>query len=100
MFNDDVSEIPQSGCNVLNNPTTIYNYSNSTRRTYTNVGGKWIYSGNSPTSTQPVNAVCIDVTQLKSNAQFEPLFYLVAFILFVATILLFRWSVRGIIGRY
>lgn len=100
MFRDDVSDIPTTGCNVLNNQSVIYNYYNGVRSSYVQVGGKWLKNGETTYSYNPGSLVCIDVRTLNSNAAFEPFFYLTAFILFVATILLFRWSVRGIIGRY
>lgn len=100
MFSDDVSAIPSTGCNVLNNQTTLYNYYNGVRSSFVQVGGRWFKNGESTYSYNPNGLVCIDVSQLKSNAAFEPIFYSIAFMLFLTVILLFRWSVRGIIGRY
>lgn len=100
MFRDDVSAIPTTGCNVLNSQSSIYNYYNGIRQTFVQVGGKWIKNGETTYSYNPSGFVCIDVTSLNSNAAFEPIFYTIAFMLFIAAILLFRWSVRGIIGRF
>lgn len=100
MFKDDVSDIPTTGCNVLNSQSSIYNYYNGVRQTFVQIGGKWIKNGESSYTYTPSGLTCIDVSTLNSNAAFEPIFYAIAFMLFVAVIILFRWSVRGIIGRY
>lgn len=100
MFRDDVSDIPTTGCNVLNSQSSIYNYYNGIRQTFVQVGGKWIKSSESGYSYTPSGLICIDVNQLNSNAQFEPIFYAIAFMLFITVIVIFRWSIRGILGRY
>lgn len=99
-MNDDVSEIPSSGCNVLNSSTVIYNYNNNVRRTFTNVGGRWIYSGQSTNSTTPLNAVCIDVLSLNSNAQFEPIYHFISLSLVVLVCLMFFWVMKGLIYAF
>lgn len=80
-MSDDVSAIPTTGCNVLSSPTTLYNYSSSTRRTYIQVGGKWIYTSQSSYSTVPSGAQCIDIDVLSSRSEFYPIFIFIAFIL-------------------
>ena len=88
MFNDDVSAIPTTGCNVLNTNDTISNYSpdNYTRKTYIYRGGKWYLHRTE--------------SQTYGWAEFVPFFYGMAFVLFVCTILFVRWSVRGVLGRF
>lgn len=100
MFKDDVSDIPTTGCNVLNSQSSLYNYNNGVRQTFVQVGGKWIKTGENTYSYTPSGINCIDVSTLNSNAAFEPIFYAIAFMLFITVIIIFRWSVRGIIGRY
>lgn len=82
-MSDDVSAIPTSGCNVLNSPTTLYNYSNNSRKTFVQVGGKWIYTSQSSYSSLPSGYQCIDINDLNSRAEFYPLFIFIAFILSV-----------------
>lgn len=102
MFNDDVTEINPTWCNVLTSSDTLISYNNNNRVDYSLNGGRWVKwrSQTSSYSYDISNYTCLDISTLRSNAQFEPFFYLVAFLLFVSTIILFRWSVRGIIGRY
>ena len=102
MFKDDISAIPSTGCSVLTGNSTISNYTNNTRKDFIQNGGKWyLYRTQTSINNYDVSSYnCLDLSNLHSNAVFEPLFYLVAFGLFIAAILLFRWSVRGIIGRY
>ena len=104
MFNDDVSEIiTNATCYVINNQNSIYAYRNNTRSNYTQIGGKWFKTSEQTYTSIPTNNVCYsysDIKELKSNAAFEPIFYAIAFSLFLVAILLFRWSVRGILGRY
>ena len=100
MFKDDVSDIPTTGCNVLNSQNIIYNYYNGVRSSFVQIGGKWIKNGETTYSYNPGGLVCIDVSELKSNAAFEPIFYSIAFMLFITVIIIFRWSIRGILGRY
>lgn len=102
MFNDDVSSINPTWCNVLTSSDTLVSYRNNRRIDYALNGGRWI-KWRDQTSTynyDTSNYECLDITTLKSNAQFEPIFYAIAFMLFLTVVLLFRWSVRGILGRY
>lgn len=78
---DDFSNIPTSGCNVLNSPTTIYNYNNGQRRTYYQVGGKWYFSSLSTYSTMPSGAQCLNSLDLSSKAEFYPVYIFIAFML-------------------
>lgn len=100
MFKDDVSAIPTTGCNVLNSQSIIYNYYNGVRQTFVQVGGKWIKNSETTYTYNPGGLVCIDISTLNSNAAFEPIFYAIAFMLFITVIVIFRWSIRGILGRY
>lgn len=103
MIRDDVSDISASACNVLSSPTAIVSYPDSrTRIDYTFVGGKWLrYRTQTSNYGYDISSYnCIDITELNSYAWIEPIYYMIAFFLFVASVLLFRWSVRGILGRY
>lgn len=94
---DDVSSIPTSGCNVLTNSETIYNYSSGSRKTYRLVGGKWFQTEHSNYQTLPTQYDCIDISQLSSNAVYEPFLYLVSFILFLVAVYLFFFCVRKLV---
>lgn len=85
---DDVSAIPSTGCTTINSSTSIYNYSNNVRRTYTQIGGKWYYTANQTYNTLPSNAVCVDLTDylLSSNSQFEPIYMFMALIVAIFVI--------------
>lgn len=102
MFNDDVSEIDSSWCNVLTSSDTLVSYNGNRRIDYSLNGGRWVkWRDQTAYNSYDIdNYLCMDVSTLKSNAQFEPIFYMIAFLLFIVTILLFRWSVRGILGRF
>lgn len=77
---DDVSDIPTSGCTVINSPTVIYNYSNNIRRTYTQIGGKWLYTAQATYTTIPNNSVCVDLSDysLSSYNYFYPIYMFMA----------------------
>lgn len=101
---DDVSEINSSWCNVLTSSDTLVSYSpdRRSRSDYSFSGGRWIKYRTS-TSTYGYDFTgynCISLDDLNSYAVYEPFIYLVAFLLFIVSILFFRWSVRGIIGRF
>lgn len=102
MFGDDVSAIPTTGCSVITGNAALTNYTGNTRKDFIQNGGKWyLYRTQTSINNYDVSSYnCINVSDLHSNAVFEPLLYLVAFVLFISVVLLFRWSVRGIIGRY
>lgn len=102
MFNDDVSEIDSSWCNVLTSSDTLVSYNGNRRIDYALNGGRWVKwrSQTSYNSYDISSYTCIDISTLRSNAQFEPIFYAIAFMLFITVVLLFKWSVRGILGRY
>lgn len=82
---DDFTNIPNNAqCYTLNNASSISAYLNSTRDTYTQVGGKWYKSATSDYYTVPDHAICWsynDITSLNSNAQFYPIFYTIGFLL-------------------
>ena len=103
LFNDDVSSIPKSGCNVVNSKSVIYNYNNGVRSTFTEIGGKWIKTGETTYSYNPNGLVCITNTELENFSSYSymtPVFYMVAFFLFICSVILFVKSTRGVIyGR-
>lgn len=101
---DDVSEIDSSWCNVLTSSDTLVSYSPNrrTRRYYAFNGGRWIkYRTSTSTSGYDISDyTCTSPSDLNSYAVFEPFIYLVAFFLFIVSILFFKWSLRGILGRF
>lgn len=89
-MSDDVSAIPTTGCNVVTNSTTIYNYSSNTRKTYVQIGGKWFYTQSTNYSSMPTGYQCVDVSSLNSKAEFYPIFVFLAFCLAIF-VWLFVW---------
>lgn len=95
---DDVSEIINNAtCYTLNNATSIYAYRDNVRNTYTQVGGKWYKTAETTYSSVPFSAYCLsynDISDLNSNAAFEPIFVFIAFCLaiFVWKFVYFMWS--------
>lgn len=103
MIHDDVSAVSASACNVLSSPTSLSSYIDShTRFDYVFIGGKWLkYRTQTSTYGYDISGYnCVDVSTFNSYAWIEPIYYMIAFFLFLASVLLFRWSVRGILGRY
>lgn len=94
---DDISEIPATGCNILSSPTTINNYSNGVRKTFYQLGGKWIYASQQQYTNLPNNAVCVDVSVFNSNSAFEPVYYGISFLLLVCVIYLWYSVIRKVI---
>lgn len=94
---DDISSIPTSGCNVLSNSETLYNYNNSVRRTYRQVGGKWIFTEQQSYQNLPSQYQCVDITELSSNAVYEPILYFISFALFIVAVYLFFYCVRKLV---
>lgn len=82
---DDISEIETGAqCYVLNNATTIYSYKGGTRKTYFQIGGKWITAAQSSYNTVPIGAYCInydEIQSLNSNAAFEPLYLFIVLLI-------------------
>lgn len=81
---DDVSNIPSTGCSVLNNSTSIYNYTNGVRTSYAQVGGKWYEQTQSSYINIPTGAHCLtsdELSSLNTNAAFFPIFEIIAFVL-------------------
>lgn len=103
---DDFSDLETgASCYVLNSSTSIYSYKSNSRKTYTYNGGKWYHSATTTYTSIPTNTVCwdySDITKLNSNAEYEPIYYLIAFMLAVFVWFLwfslfrrlFKWSVR------
>lgn len=94
---DDVSAIPTTGCNVLSNSETLYNYSNNVRRTYRQVGGKWIFTEQTTYTQVPNQYQCISLNDLHSNAVFEPMLYFISFVLFIVCVYLFFYCIRKLV---
>ena len=103
LFSDDVSAVPVSGCNVFNSQTTLYNYNNGVRSTFTQIGGKWIKTSETTYSYNPSGLICItssELSNLSSYGYMSPIFYMCAFFLFLCSVILFVKSTRGLIyGR-
>lgn len=95
---DDVSAIPSGGCSVLTSGTTLSWYSGNTRKDFSVNGGKWVLYRTSTTNYASYDISgynCIDVSTLKSNAQFEPIYYGLAFGLFIFVLVLLKWVFGG-----
>lgn len=87
-----------ASCYVLNNATTIYSYKSNIRKTYIQVGGKWINTSQSDYYNLPSNTVCFsynDITKLNSNAVFEPFLIGLSFCLAVFV----WWAVFSLFSR-
>lgn len=99
---DDFSVIRSGGCNVLSGSDTIVNYNGNSRFTYHSLGGKWyLYRTEYNFNNQPYDIStynCLTLTGLSSNAQFEPIFYGIAFFLFLVGAGLFFKLVRRLIS--
>ena len=82
---DDTSEIINNAtCYTLNNATSIYAYRNNVRSTYTQVGGKWYKTSETIYSSLPPSSYCLSynyISDLNSNAAFEPIYVFIAFCL-------------------
>lgn len=95
---DDISEIIDNAtCYTINSTTSIYAYRSNIRYTYTQIGGKWYQTAQTTYSSVPSNAYCVSystISDLNSNAVFEPIFIFIAFILavFVWFIVYRIWS--------
>lgn len=95
---DDISEvINNASCYTINSQTSLYSYRNNVRSTYTQIGGKWYKTAESSYTSLPSNAYCVPystVSDLNSNAAFEPIFVFIAFCLaiFVWRFVYFIWS--------
>ena len=103
MIKDDISNIETgASCYVLNSATSIYSYKGNTRKTYSEIGGKWYLSAESAYNIIPGNAVCWSYTsleQLSHYAYVEPIYYSFAlifslFVLIFSFQLLFRQIFR------
>lgn len=95
---DDVSAIPVNGCNVISDYGFISNYNGSVKKDFILNGGKWYFyrTQNSSYGNYDITYYnCIDVSNLNSNAVFEPFIYFVAFCLVVFVLLLVRWVWGG-----
>lgn len=103
MIKDDISNIETgASCYVLNSATSIYSYKGNTRKTYSEIGGKWYLSAQSNYYNIPDNAVCWSYSSLAELSHFsyiEPIYDSFAlmfalFILIFGFMLLFRQFFR------
>ena len=82
---DDISEIvTNASCYTINSQTSIYSYSGNVRRTYTQIGGKWYQTAQTTYSSFPPSSYCVSydtISDLNSNAAFEPIYDFIALIL-------------------
>lgn len=96
---DDVSAIPVNGCNVLADYGVVVNYNGSVKKEFINNGGKWyLFKTESSVygdyNIAPYN--CINVSDLNTNAVFEPFLYFISFCLVICVILLLKWVWGGL----
>lgn len=94
---DDFSSVPSGGCNVFTSNSSLYHYSQGSRSTFLNFGGKWIKTSTSSYSTIPSGYECVDISSISSNSTWEPLYMAIAFALVVATIGLFWYVIRRLL---
>ena len=94
---DDISQIPTGGCNVISSDTTIYNYSSGVRKTFRQIGGKWYLTEQNNYNTIPTQYVCVDISGISSNAVYEPILYMVSFVLFISCVWLFYFVIRKLL---
>lgn len=95
---DDTTEIINNAtCYTINSATSIYAYRNNVRNTYTQIGGKWYQTATITYTNIPSSSYCVsysNITNLNSNAAFEPIFVFIGFCLaiFVWKFVYFLWS--------
>lgn len=99
---DDVSAIDSAWCNVLTSPTSLSSYSGNTRKDFVFNGGKWYlyrtqYSNYNDYDTS--NFSCLDVSNLNSNAVYEPIFHFIGFFVFCFWLVLAWFLVRNLFQR-
>lgn len=82
---DDISEIiTNAQCYTLNSQTSIYSYSNNTRITYTQIGGKWYKTAQQTYTNLPVNAYCVSyntISDISSYNYYLPIYEAIALVL-------------------
>ena len=97
---DDFSEIDKNAtCYTLNSATSIYSYRDYIRYSYTQIGGKWYKTGQTPYHDLPINTLCRtydDITAINSKAEFAPVYAGIAFALVFVTLALFWATIRKI----
>lgn len=94
---DDTSAIDSTACNVLYRHDTLHSYSQGSRRTYIENGGKWYYQGSTPTSVVPDSASCIDVSELSSYAFMWPIYYAISGIMVFIAVYMFFGLIRRLV---
>ena len=82
-MHDDISDIITTAqCYAFSGATTLYSYSNSTRTTYTQIGGKWYKTATSNYNTIPSGSQCYTYAELEainSKAEYAPIYEFIAF---------------------
>lgn len=86
MMKDDTSVIPRSGCNIMSSDVdTIINYNGNTRKTYKNIGGKWVFTYQQTSSNwySYDGYQCLNVDNFSTYPQFQPIYEFINLILAV-----------------
>lgn len=82
---DDISEIvTNASCYTINSQTSIYSYSGNVRRTYTQIGGKWLQTAQTTYSNIPTTSYCVSydtISSLNSYSYMQPIFEFIALIM-------------------
>ena len=101
MYADDVSAIPSGGCNYYNGSTIQHYVDTHNRQTYAQSGGKW-YLVSTDYSQYGYNmpSVCFDVSNLHTNAAFEPIFDAIAVCAAIFVFLFAFRLIKPIFGGY
>ena len=98
-MNDDVSDIPLTGCSVITGNNTLSNYNSNVRKDFIFNGGKWyLYRTQTNYNNYDISSYnCINPTTISSYAIYKPLFYGVAFILFCVAVFCFFKIIGGLL---
>lgn len=91
---DDFSNVANASCYTLNSSTSLYAYSNGTRTTYYQIGGKWYRASSQTYTSIPTNSYCYTSLDFSSNSQFEPFYYFVSFCLVAVAVYSFFYVLR------
>ena len=91
---DDFSGVPAATCYTLNSATSLYAYSNGTRTTFYQIGGKWYRANSQAYTSIPSGAYCYTSLDFSSNSQFKPIYDFIAFALVGVAIFSFFYVLR------
>lgn len=100
VFSDDTSAIPSGGCTVITSSNSLSWYNGNIKKDFYSIGGKWYQYRTQTTSYGNYDIssyTCTDITGLNSNAQYVPIYGIIAFFLFICSVILFVKSTRGLI---